>query len=222
MLSAAKDGDVESIVASLKEGFSPDAANGIGQKALHVAAIWDQTAVSALLINAGADVNVKNQFGETPLSYAVKGNHERTVRLLLENGAKIEKQMIAAAKGEVQELLLNPPSKLMNQAIKNLDMPRLRDMIDKGGDVMECDSRGSTPFHYAALAALAIEASARQEKRKPKKGGQNKGIDTLDALNMLVLEAQRRDGSMVRRACRELDDEGNSPLHLLVQATDWP
>lgn len=41
------------------------------------------------LINAGAEVNIGNKFGKTPLMYAAQGGHAEVVRTLLGNGADI-------------------------------------------------------------------------------------------------------------------------------------
>ena len=40
---------------------------------------------------AGADVNVSDQDGDTPLTLAIENNYETVVKLLLENGANLIK-----------------------------------------------------------------------------------------------------------------------------------
>ncbi|PWF94171.1 Ankyrin repeat protein [Spiroplasma poulsonii] len=42
-----------------------------------------------LLIENGAEINHKNQFGNTPLILASQNGHTEIVKLLIENGAKI-------------------------------------------------------------------------------------------------------------------------------------
>ena len=42
---------------------------------------------------AGADVNESDQDGDTPLTLAIENNYETVVRLLLENGANLIKQI---------------------------------------------------------------------------------------------------------------------------------
>ena len=57
--------------------------------ALSSAALFGQTKVVALLLEAEADVNAKNRDGSTPLhSAAFLGQYE-TAKLLLENGADV-------------------------------------------------------------------------------------------------------------------------------------
>lgn len=43
--------------------------------------------MASLLIEAGADVNIKDKDGKTPLMVAVLNNHEQLVQLLLDKGA---------------------------------------------------------------------------------------------------------------------------------------
>mgnify|MGYP002632179302 CR=1 FL=1 len=213
MLGAARDGDADTIAKILAQGTSPNATNEIGQSSLHIAAIWDRVKAANVLLDAGANVNIKNQFGETPLHFAVSKNHERMVRLLLERGAKIvnRDRLLEKAQGRVRELLLSPPSAKLLQTIKTFDMEGLRALLEEGADLMENDSSGATAFHLAALAAVAAAEGAQ------KTGGRNKE-DGLGALRMLVEEAQRRDEGFVCAVCNELDDDGNTPLHIFLQA----
>ena len=44
------------------------------------------------LIDAGADVNVQNQFNETPLHYAAKAGSAEVVRALIDAGADVNVQ----------------------------------------------------------------------------------------------------------------------------------
>ena len=43
-----------------------------------------------LLLEKGADVESKDQYGQTPLSWAAENGHEAVVKLLLEKGADVE------------------------------------------------------------------------------------------------------------------------------------
>lgn len=54
---------------------------------MRVSAVTGNTEVAQHLIAAGADVNVKDRDGKTPLMVATLNNHERLVRLLIEKGA---------------------------------------------------------------------------------------------------------------------------------------
>ncbi|ELR51222.1 Fibronectin type 3 and ankyrin repeat domains protein 1, partial [Bos mutus] len=54
---------------------------------MRVSAVSGNQEVASLLIDAGADVNVKDKDGKTPLMVAVLNNHEELVQLLLDRGA---------------------------------------------------------------------------------------------------------------------------------------
>ncbi|XP_073408872.1 fibronectin type 3 and ankyrin repeat domains protein 1 isoform X6 [Dendrobates tinctorius] len=54
---------------------------------MRVSAVTGSADVARLLIAAGANINVKDKDGKTPLMVATLNNHERLVRLLIEKGA---------------------------------------------------------------------------------------------------------------------------------------
>ena len=73
----------------IKDGCEVDAVDtGSGwTPLLRVSAVSGNQKVASLLIDAGADVNVKDKDGKTPLMVAVLNNHEELVQLLLDKGA---------------------------------------------------------------------------------------------------------------------------------------
>ena len=52
------------------------------------AAEMGHEAVVKLLLEKGADVESKDDVGQTPLSWAARGGHKAVVKLLLEKGAE--------------------------------------------------------------------------------------------------------------------------------------
>uniref|UniRef100_A0A8C1ZKA8 Fibronectin type III and ankyrin repeat domains 1 n=1 Tax=Cyprinus carpio TaxID=7962 RepID=A0A8C1ZKA8_CYPCA len=54
---------------------------------MRVSAISGNAAVASILLQAGADVNVRDKAGKTPLMVAVLNNHVELVKLLLDSGA---------------------------------------------------------------------------------------------------------------------------------------
>ncbi|XP_048712203.1 fibronectin type 3 and ankyrin repeat domains protein 1 isoform X3 [Caretta caretta] len=54
---------------------------------MRVSAVTGNKDVASLLIEAGADVNMKDKDGKTPLMVAVLNNHEELIQLLLDKGA---------------------------------------------------------------------------------------------------------------------------------------
>ncbi len=88
---------VDNIVEVCKEldaGANIDAVNVHGCTALHLAAMRDYYGTATLLINRQADVNVMCHAGRTPLQIAVEERHVCIVKLLLENGARIDGEVL--------------------------------------------------------------------------------------------------------------------------------
>ncbi|XP_016065994.1 PREDICTED: fibronectin type 3 and ankyrin repeat domains protein 1 [Miniopterus natalensis] len=86
---AADGGHCHVVEWMLKDGCEVDATDaGSGWTPLmRVSAVSGNQRVASLLIEAGANVNVKDKGGKTPLMVAVLNNHEELVQLLLDKGA---------------------------------------------------------------------------------------------------------------------------------------
>ncbi|XP_037660984.1 fibronectin type 3 and ankyrin repeat domains protein 1 isoform X3 [Choloepus didactylus] len=86
---AADGGHCSVIDWMIKDGCEVDVVDaGSGWTPLmRVSAVSGSQKVASLLIEAGADVNMKDRDGKTPLMVAVLNNHEELVQLLLDKGA---------------------------------------------------------------------------------------------------------------------------------------
>ena len=90
-LQACTEGQVQKVEALLQE--HPEWVNGRseqGETCLHVAGIYGQPAVSRLLLEKGADPNIRSTFEYglrmTPLSWNVYAGHVENARVLLDYG----------------------------------------------------------------------------------------------------------------------------------------
>jgi len=89
---AASTGDVEGAKAALADGadanyFSHPFKDASGMSVLHTAAHSDHPDVIALLVKHGANINITDKNGETPLGLAVFWNKRSAVEMLLAKGA---------------------------------------------------------------------------------------------------------------------------------------
>ena len=92
-----KDGDVESVKASLSDGAKVNWQNEEEARfsPLHLAAMKTENEnlkIFKNLLAASPDLEKKNQFGETPLAIAAHFGHLKKVRCLLLSGAEINSE----------------------------------------------------------------------------------------------------------------------------------
>jgi len=94
----AAQGEAAELKKLLDSGLNPSIPNGVGQTALHVAAMWGRHSCVDVLIKAGAQVNAKNFVNSfTPLHCAAQDNDRgdeegriEAVKLLVAAGADAE------------------------------------------------------------------------------------------------------------------------------------
>ena len=65
---------------------------------MHLAARYDFKEISELLIDKGADVNAKDDGGDTPLDGAIINNETETADLLRKHGGKTGEELKAEGK----------------------------------------------------------------------------------------------------------------------------
>ena len=133
-LICAASSDQYSLVQKLiAAGASVNAVNNDGSGALHCSRSKECT---ELLIREGADVNLKNHYGDTPLHYAVHESIDSSLSLIMA-GADVN------AKSNYGETpLINAAS------VGNVHQIEL--LLEKGSTVRAFDSFGKNALYYAA------------------------------------------------------------------------
>jgi len=99
LIQAVKDGNIKAVKQHLDAGADVNAKDDkFGFTPLHRAAGRGNKEVAELLIAEGADVNVKNEDGDTPLDAAIYGKKPQTADLLRKHGGKTREELKAEGK----------------------------------------------------------------------------------------------------------------------------
>ena len=88
ILTAAREGQTETVRLLLDRGANIEAENNIGWTVLIHAALNGNTETVRLLLDKGADIEAKDNYGKTALTHAAYWGRTEIVTLLLDNGAK--------------------------------------------------------------------------------------------------------------------------------------
>jgi ankyrin repeat protein/HEAT repeat protein len=150
-------GNAKEVQKLLEAGADPNAVHR-GMRPLHKAAVAGHVEVLRLLIDHGAEVNVKDSSGRSPLLEAAGSRNPKAVEILLAAGAKPDGTELGHAcwlgRTEAVNLLLAagaPPDGGLPQAAQGGHVELVQLLLDKGARVQTKSPDGSTPLHLAAL-----------------------------------------------------------------------
>ncbi len=170
-IESAKNDDAHAVELYLKAGMDPNAKDSHGNTALMYATAEERSQIMEALIKAHANVNEQNSNGGTALDWAAAYGNEKSLAMLLANGAQAEAInnafLTAARMGEItiarmlldaganveavgpKALILaaDPNSQGVTDQSQN-DMVAL--LIQLGVDVNTKNEYGWTPLHLAA------------------------------------------------------------------------
>eukprot|EP01129_Flabellula_baltica_P000433 TRINITY_DN10446_c0_g1_i1.p1 TRINITY_DN10446_c0_g1~~TRINITY_DN10446_c0_g1_i1.p1 ORF type:complete len:381 (-),score=77.34 TRINITY_DN10446_c0_g1_i1:151-1293(-) len=136
-LAAVTEGDLEAVEAFHHRGIDVDMLNYDGRSAVHLAASHNQLEVLQFLVEKGANILVKDRWGEIPLLDSLRFKNSETSKYLGSLGSVIKDSEI--------ELGI-----LMCDAVSKNDEELLEIMIDAGVSPNVFDYNGRTPLHIAA------------------------------------------------------------------------
>lgn len=131
-----------------------NAVNLSGRSPLHLAVLHKKESLSQAYLNLGADVNLPDKQGFTPLHEACDTNNLRMARLLISSGADV---------GKVQQLNRVTPLIL---SIRRGNKAMAEMLLDNSADANLADGDGITPLMSAAskpdsaIAGLLLAAGA--------------------------------------------------------------
>ncbi|XP_031549468.1 uncharacterized protein LOC116287002 [Actinia tenebrosa] len=156
-LRAIFTNDENEVLAAIEAGVDVDFVDD-GKSALFYAVLGGNYKIVEALIKAGANVNITNDDGKTPLSYyAAEGDHRE--QFLLENRMLIgleskDKSSVASilikAGADVNRTDDEGKTALMH-ALQNDNVRLAYELIDSGADVKAIDENGRTALFYPSL-----------------------------------------------------------------------
>jgi ankyrin repeat protein len=135
LVLAASGGHLSVVQVLLQEGLFVDARHATGVAALHLA---KDAKMAAFLIERGADVNVRDSWGATPLQHAASMGRLDVVQLLLQKGADV------GAHSCIGYTALHSACDAGEDASAQL-------ILAAGADVDATDESGNTPLMLAAM-----------------------------------------------------------------------
>ena len=140
LLDAARDGDVETVRGLIAAGVDVNAAAGDGMTALHWAAERRDVGLAEILLEAGAEVDVKVRIGAyTPLHMAAGSGSGAMVRLLLAAGA------------DPMAVTSNSGTTPLHLAAAGGNPAAVKSLLDHGAEVNAREGAwGQTPLVFAA------------------------------------------------------------------------
>ncbi len=246
LLAATRDswhGRPEAVMTLLANGADPRATDAEGNTPLHHAARSTDPGVAALLRDAGAEVDVLNNEGYTPLGVACAAGNWRMARFLIERGARSEPiggqpALLAAAGTEeddaagVQLLLKNrarvgTPGRGARTALHEAALAGHAEIVTAllaaGADPQLRDAAGRTPWLEAvrALHAGVVEQLAAH----PLDVGMTDG-EGRNAV-MLAVAGERSALPLVRRLLElgvdpaQPDRHGRRAVDLAAESGRW-
>jgi len=183
---------------------NPDKEDEWSLYPLHKAAHDGYINATTLLLSKGANSNVRDTFGRTPLLYALDWSREDIALLLIENGANVNVKDSAGWTA-------------LHEASRNGCKNSVLLLIERNANVNSKDNEGTTPLHQATIynnqdcAEILIRNNADLEAK-------NKDGETplscavfFQCKNIVALLIEKGADLNVK------DNNGNTPLDSLVR-----
>lgn len=141
LLNAAKTGDLAQVKALVEAGnVEVNVIDSFQNSALLMAVDNKHLVVAEYLLQHGADIQLDNKYGYTPLMQAVMRNDSKMVNMLLDKGAKIDQKNFYT---ELTPLMM---------AVDNGSMEMVELLLARKANLNLQDERGRSALMHATAA----------------------------------------------------------------------
>lgn len=184
-----------------------NAQNAYKETPLILACKNNQLDVASLLLEKGADMNIKDWDLESPLHYAVRNHNLELVKLLIKNKINLE------STNKIKEAPLHLACTLNDKAIVSL-------LLENGAKIDEVNINGDTPLILACENA-SLEVIDLLLGRKVNLEAQNS-----DGNAALHVACMKNESGVVEKLLKFIKPDpknkgGMTPLHLACGRGDW-
>lgn len=157
-IDAAGDGRLKIVELYLKAGVEINARDQYQQTALYVAAAERQFATALFLLGAGADPNLANEDGRTPLLTSIHSGFDTVNYIRQPQSARLVSALMErGADPNARDIDGTTP---LEEAARIGDAETIRALVARGANLSTKNNEGETPLDIAAreLRGLAVKA----------------------------------------------------------------
>ena len=142
LCEAIENGNIKAVKAIIKKGIDVDLPAKKDEFPLFYAAGYGRPEIARLLIQAGANVNIRDSYGDTALHIAIRECNYKVAEILINSNADVNAKI---------EKGFFPGFRPLHTAVNGKkDIPYLVSLlISKGAEVNSRDAKGKTPLQYA-------------------------------------------------------------------------
>ncbi len=169
LLIAAQDSDLQVVTELIRQGMPADTVDPAGNSLLMITARYGHVDMAQLLLILKANVHHRNAVGDTPLMFSAMGGSVEVARVLLKNGAKVNRPgwtalhyCAAAGKTAMCQFLLDQGADIdarapngttpLMMAVREGHFDTVRLLVWEVADVSIRNAAGATALQWAERA----------------------------------------------------------------------
>ena len=207
LVDAAFDGETDTVVELLEQGYSLESHDGHDNTPLSEACQQNHVGLVKMLLERGADPNHQNDQGKTPLFRAAFMGSEEVCKVLLESGADPD---IKTKTAELPFMVAKTDE--IRKMIEEWDREQTRVLLEKRKQIIR-EKVEENIKTAAGKEIYARQVIAKELVDKAKAGD----VDGLkEQLEGLAWDAERHNEKRPRGSAQTRDEKGNTLLSVAV------